>query len=506
MRRVVILFCLLSGLASALLADQERVSIHLANGRGVSGKILDFDEARGITIERDDNGGKLPLQWHQIRGKDVEYIKRLYGFVGDEMPPIQIQAVKVTTKTGTMIGIEEGVKDGRLHVRRREIVIPIPLETIIRPPETVMVDALELEAAPQVFDRKKAESPPVRPVDWYNLGLLAESLFLYEQARNCFETCLDLNPDFSKAAVIKRKTGDFAVREKEKEQSEALRQIQSLRYRGSYRDAMARVVKFEETWPGSSLLGDVQREKKRIASGQKSSILGSIRTDFFTYLRRACEARGRNRALDEDGNPVVGLGEAMTWAQEECLGEVRTKLMTLYGLEKEEDFTSLWETRGSSGSPISASYGGGTFILREKATEGYGRAPKEEEEEQKSSDTSGDSNDLADRIAEKLKEKKEQRAKKREDKKVIGDIADVPPSPEDWWKGAQSKVRTSFLMAFFAENSGAVNVITLRKRDCSYCYGKGIIEFFGVPGSDNEGMVACPRCKTLRFDRIAVFK
>lgn len=501
------LHCLLTGLVGlgslvslqdTAAAVERRVVVHLSAGTEVSGSIPEdgFDEGRGITLRRDDNGGILRLRWDQIRPADVTHIKRLYGFLGDRLPPIQIQALKVTTANGTLIGLDGGRKDGKLLLRKKDNITPIPLESIIRPPETILVDALELENPANVFELKKREQPPTQPVDWYNLGLVAESLTLFEQARTCFNTAMELDPNFSKQSVIQTKISNLAVKEKELEQTLVLRTIRSLKYRGAFREALGLVDDFVERWPTSAQLADVQKEKADIGRSQRKALLGSIRADFFSYLRRAAEDKGRDQELT--------LGEAMTWAKEEAYFDVQAKLMALYGAT-EEQIDDLWDSRGNTGSPVQYSYGGGTFILDEKAKEGYGREKKEEEvEENKKGDKP---KTLEEKIQEKIKEKQEQREKKKKQQKKIGQIADVPPTDVDWYKQAAPKYRTSFLIAFFAENSGKVEVLNPRRRDCSTCSGKGVLEFFGSVDPDRaDSEVACPRCKTLTFDRIAVFR
>ncbi len=487
------------GEASAL---QERpVILRLATGAEVSGVIPadGFDEARGVSLRRDDNGGLLRLRWDQIRDEDVVKIKRMYGYEGDELPPIQMQALEVRTATGGIVGLDAGREEGFLLLRKKDSVVRVPLESI-QSIKTVQVDALTVEHPAAVFENKKREADLARPVDWYNLGLIAETLTLWEQARTCFSTVLELDPNFPRRSVLEQKLLNLVVKERETEQTGVLARIRSLRYRGAFAEALALADEFEQKWPGSAQLGDVQKEKGLIAQAQQREYQEAIRTDFFSILRRLAEEKGLDRE--------VVLGEAMTWAKEQAYLDVQEKLAALYGITPQR-VDELWETRGSAASPREASYGGGTFILGEKAKEdlekGSGKEEKAEEEKQEAAEPES----LAERIQKRLQEKREQLSKKKEEVKKVGDIVDVPPTPEEWWKAALPKDRTAFLVAFFAENSGKVTVIARRVRDCSTCYGKGILQFFARNDPNQEGQdgdVPCPRCKTLTFDRIVVFK
>ena len=485
-------------LVAAFAPADHRVTVQLANGREVSGSISDFDEASGVTLVRDDNGGILPLKWHQIRSADVEDIKRIYGFVGDDLPPIQLQALLVTTATGSITGLDDGRKDGSLLIRVKGNVTPVPLGSIRRI-ETIMVDALTVEFPQNVYARKRAEAPPSRAVDHYNLGQVAESLSLYEQARIDFAAVLEIDPNFSKAQSIARRVDLLSAKEKEREETDALRAIRTLRYRGAWREALARVIEFEEKWPSSVQLQDVQREKKKIGDGQRKSLLGSIRSDFLTFLRRGCEEQARDTE--------VSLGGAMTWAKGQAWFDVQAKLVDLYGIS-EDEIEELWANRPTTGSPIRASYGGGTFVLGDElAKDGYDRRAKKDEEEEEEKKASGAALTLQERIAQKLADKQNARKKKTKEKEQVGKIADVPPTDEDWWKGAQSKERIAFLLAFFAEQGKRMTDLPPDRRDCSLCSGLGILQFYGSADPNQQQQdVPCPRCKTLTFDRIAVFK
>ncbi|MBI4878197.1 MAG: tetratricopeptide repeat protein [Planctomycetes bacterium] len=503
MKRMLLAGALLLGLApgGALAREERPVILRLTTGAEVSGVIPadGFDESRGVTLRRDDNGGVLRLRWDQIRDEDVVKIKRMYGYEGDELPPIQMQALEVRTATGSLLGLDAGREEGFLLLRKKDNVVRVPQESILSI-KTVQVDALTVENPAQVFEHKKREADLERPVDWYNLGLIAETLTLWEQARTCFATVLELDPNFPRRSVLEQKLLNLDVKERETEQTDVLARVRSLKYRGALAEALALAEEFEEKWPDSLQLADVQKEKAQIAQAQQRAHQEAIRTDFFSILRRLAEEKGLDRE--------VILGEAMTWAKDQAYLDVQEKLAALYGITPEK-VDELWESRGIAASPRESSYGGGTFILGEKAKENLEKGSGKEEEAKGEEKKEDDPVDLQGRIQQRLKEKRDQQAKKKEEVKQVGDIVDVPPSPEEWWTTALPKDRTAFLLAFFAENSGKVNVVARRIRDCSTCYGKGIQEFFARNDPNQEGEegdVPCPRCKTLTFDRIVVFK
>lgn len=499
-------------LSIALLAPEEKpITLHLADGTPVSGVILDngFDEASGVTLRRDDNGGLLRLRWDQVLGKDVERIKRAYGFAGDEAPVVQIDALRVTTATGEIVGVDAGREGDAVLIRRKSEITRVP-QASIRNIETVLVDALDVEDPTALYERSLAKIDQTKAVDWYNLALTAEGLTLFEQAKHCHDTCLELDPDFPKKDLIRERKNLLDVKMAEREQTEVLMRVRSLKGHKRFAEAATLAQEFVAKWPSSRQLAQAQRELKDIAVRQKEAMLQGVRTNFVKYLR---DEVLQKYAYDRKR----GLGESMTYAQEEAF-EATIDMLAKYLKTDAAATLALWEERGSEGSPVTASYGGGTFILGEDAKKGYDKkalaaAKEAKEKEAKNAEDAkkkGGEKSLEDKITEKLKEKAKQReARNAKRKQATEVIADVPPSPDEWWAAASTDERSSFLLAFFAEKSGKVNVISLDQRMCSTCSGNASLEFYNTnPGANGESEqeVPCPRCKTLAFDRIVKFK
>jgi tetratricopeptide (TPR) repeat protein len=491
--------------------EEKPITLHLADGTPVSGVILDngFDEATGVTLRRDDNGGLLRLRWDQVLGKDVERVKRAFGFAGDEAPVVQLDALKVTTTTGEIVGIDAGREGDAVLIRRKNEITRVP-QASIRNIETVVVDALDVEDPTVLYERRLAKIDQSKAIDWYNLALTAEGLMLYEQAKHCHDTVLDIDPEFPKRDLIRERKTLLDVKMGEREQTEALMRVRSLKAHKRFPEAATLAQEFITKWPSSRQLAQAQRELKDIAARQKEAMLAGLRTNFFSILEKQVlhpYAYDRKRSL----------GESMTYAQEEAFDATIERLSKYLKIDPDATL-ALWQERGSEGSPNTASYGGGTFILGEDAKKGYDKkaiaaAKEAKEKEAKEAEEGKKKNgekSLEDKINEKLKEKAKAREARNAKRKQAADvIADVPPTQEQWWAAASTDERLSFLVAFFAEKSGKVNVQSLDQRMCSTCAGNGSIEMYHTqsgPNGESDEAVPCPRCKTLGFDRLVKFK
>lgn len=494
--------------------DEQPIVIRLQNGREVSGRILvdGFDEATGITMRRDDNGGRLALRWDQIRSEDRDAIKRSRGFVGDEPPAVMVDAIEVTLKGANqtpLVGINLGTEGDKIQLSRLGEVTPVPLSSI-RTLKNIRIDALEVENPASVYQRHLLTAAPQNAVEWYNLGLFAESLTLFDEAEECYQRTLEVEPGFSKANLIQARVKNLAVKRKEAEATEMLRRIDTLARKGLFAEAIARVDEFKEKWPRSLQQEELHKKEADIARRRRASLLLKIREDFFSILWREAEKKARE--------PEIELGKAMTWAEEDAYDAVVRGLVDLYQTSAEE-INDLWANRGVSGVPNNYSYGGGTFILGTDARKGMIRDPagkKAAADDKAAKDGDPTAKKSGNTIMNQIQKALEQKAKDREaskEKKDDGTLADVPPTPEDWWLAAPLNERRGFLLAFFTEHSKPkhVEVIRIGGRDCTTCFGKGNLEFgggsIGSTGNNNSTKktverVPCPRCKRLGFDRV----
>ena len=69
-----------------------------------------------------------------------------------------------------------------------------------------------------------------------------------------------------------------------------------------------------------------------------------------------------------------------------------------------------------------------------------------------------------------------------------------------------------WMLAYYAENSGDLEIVRVEKKPCPNCGGKGYVTFLAAGGSqaNAEGggtqRTMCLRCQGLGSDKVVVFK
>ena len=212
----------------------------------------------------------------------------------------------------------------------------------------------------------------------------------------------------------------------------------------------------------------------------------SVAHELPDRLFRLCE----KMALREDAS----LDEALLWAKHDAWRDVRRLAAKRHGLT-EDQVDEQWEKRGESAEVFQHGYGAGTFVLGEDAGVGLDVPAVKRATPDVSPEGSGRLQTLEEMIQEKLREKAAGRKKLQKRPVNAGALAAGPLTASEWWKYASTRDRASVLMATFAESSGRVKVVALRMQYCANCCGTGVVH-----------SSACPRCKSLGFDRIVVFQ
>jgi len=350
--------------------------------------------------------------------------------------------------------------------------IPIPNRTIgSRDP--IIVDALSLARPTDVFERLQRMMEFVTAEDWFSLGRCAEALGLPIEAKKCFAKALEIDPEFARADLIRRRlvllhsneaAGPGATNGKatsDPNRAEAAAQLQNivkLHVQKKHAAALDAVIDFYARFPQSSVRDDVAKRLKAIVEDRRKAKVELVQTEFFPAARRLCEKRA--------GDAGSGIDAAKEWARTSCFAEALRAVAMKSDIDGECEAFDLWMSRNryASGAPVC--YGAGTFVLEYDA----GNA----------------------------------------------EVASIAPSPDEWWRSTatKSKDRADFLFAYFGEfaqydgRGGLIEVMVRASKSCSPCAGLGVVRFRNTHAKSgpSEGSKPCERCKKLGADRAISLK
>lgn len=474
--------------------------VRLKVGTEVVVEVIEFDEAKGIKGRRVDDGGLLDIAFDQMLAEDARRIRASQGFLPDEPEPVMVEAKKVKLMVGQEFTgriVEQGTASFKL---RRGAQTWEFQRAGVRSITDVQVDALEVYDGEELYAEELARRNPQTALDHYNLALFCESLQLWPRVKEHLAQSLQLEPSF-KAEIIDAKAKRATLRIESGEDSALLGKAQRLAQRDNYDAALAMIDEFLTRKPGSALKPEFDKQRKTIAAQREKWLKQQVIVHFFNYAERVARqiAGEKESSLKQARQRMETEGSAQ-------IIEATAKWLKV----KPAEVQAEWENpKRNQASPHYATYGAGTFTL--DSIEEIQRGLQEQEEVAKKPDpnagnTGAEQGDYLDKIKKILEQKRKEaeeaaknKGKKKAPQKRGPEIADVPPTADEWWAAASNDEKTQYLLAWWADHDPHVIIMKVNATACPQCAGEGLLRYFDRDG-DNK-FVPCSRCKSLGIDR-----
>lgn len=494
------------GVAAFLLLGRDGGPevVRLKVGTEVVIEVVEFDEARGVKARRVDDGALLDLAFDQMAPEDARRLRAARGYLPDEPEAVLVEAMQVKLvggQTYTGIIVEQGTDTFRLRQRnqiwdfRRNGVLSIA---------PVQVDALEVYDGEELYARELALRNPQTALDHYNLALYCESLQVWTRAIEHLKLVAERDPAF-KADIVDGKAKRAALRLESNEDSAELSKAQRLAQHERYDAALTLIDGFLAKKQGSGLRAEFEKARKGIARQREKWLRQEVITHFFVYLERA--------ARQIASEPGIGLKQARQRMQLEGSNLAVEATAKQLNVKPAEVLAQWQDPKRLTGSQHYATYGSGTFTLGSIEAIQKGLVAEEDPAAKKSDPNAGDDSDSGtdylDRIKKILEEKRKQQEEAGRNKgpkkpeKRGPEIADVPPTDDEWWTAANTNEKTQYVMAWWADHDDSVKKLRAEARECAQCVGTGMIRYFDTSGANK--FVPCSRCKSLGIDRCVRF-
>jgi len=472
--------------------------VRLRDGTLVHGTITDFDEPTGFVLQRADTGGLLRLRWEHLPAAEASRIKASRGFTGDAPAPYLVNVVHLVLANGTTeSGVLVETGDDQAFTLRRRGGTDSFRRSAVRSVESGIMEGLEIYQPDELYrliqDQVGAGDDALSQ---FNLAVACEGAGLYEQAVVHYRAVAQADAAF-KPDLVATRLQRLTVKLEDAAETAELDQIRARLLREQFAQAFEMVDEFRARYPQSRQLGDLTELEGEIHRRKREYTARQIVSDYFSLLEKRVAGLSRDTQLT--------LDVARESLERLLHPAVLETLAGSYALTP-ETLDELWAAR-SGGSVRSYSYGTGTFILgKEKALE-FGRFGRDGQLVDDAAPDAGGApadDDFADMVERVKKQRAQKAADTAASARAGGVLAEEGQSPDEWWAATPSEERFKWLMAYYAEFSGAVMVIEARGRPCRLCDGLGYLE--GINEDQEVVRVTCTTCKGLEYERLVRFR
>ncbi|MEZ5978137.1 MAG: hypothetical protein R3F34_07970 [Planctomycetota bacterium] len=470
--------------------------LKLRSGGILWGEFVEHDP-EAFVVHRLDTSGVAKLPWSMLDPAQELEFKRRFGYVELEQEEISVDASVIPLVDGsTLIGVIELETPDALHVKSSTGILVLPRSRVSGTITSLRVPARDIYSRQELYERKRAELLP---------GLLATGEAAakanLELARHCEQILDYIHAVEHYEAALAAGADDPQIegwlesaqrRAAAQSQVDSLDEIDRLRRKADYPEAMRELEVFRQAWPVSPLMEDWSKLRQRVMKDREKDCLRIARDRWFYWLSRYTRDAAKN----------FGFQAAQDWADEslgqQILAQVTADVQVLWPEISPAEVKDLFDRRTGSRTR-GATFGAGTFLLgKERATKTY----DEKKDDEAPDPLSG--------LAQQRQDIQERMEKFLQSRRASGGAqAESQVDPEEYWKNWNVSGRQNWLISYYAEYGGDVELVRVTVEPHAECGGTGFIEIMDSNaggGGVRRRLVPDPGCNGVGVKRRVKYK
>jgi len=468
---------------AAAAAPAEVVMLRLRDGSIQWGGIVEHSPD-DVTFRRIDTGGVVRLGWSFLDPRQEGELRLRFGYVDVEGEEVMMTAQLLVLVDGSeVVGEIVGHTDSEIIVKDHGGTHYVAKRLVRDTRDGLRVSALDLYTKEELYTRELVKIDAEDPAAHVELAGFCERILAFGRAREHYELARELDSDFMAAelpVILER----VAIKAQQEEQLDFLAEVERLKRRKKYGEALTQLEAFDGLFPGSPLRVDRLKLADRVVKARDQHVRDEVRRRWYSSIDRFAGMAARDKGFEE---VIAYVDEGMS---EEIAERVSEHARTVWPEIDVDQVRQMWLER-KPGRWKPASYGLGTWLLGEEAALKGG--PETQQEEPKSEQDQRRA-DLEEKIARFLRNQEMAKSARKSQE----DQEDV----EEFWATLSYAARKSWIVAYYAENSGDVQVRPQPElQNCPECGGTGTREIV-YSGSARTGggqsglrLVACETCK-----------
>lgn len=459
-----------------------------------------------LEFRRLDNGGLVRVPWGRVDPEQADRLMRQYGYVDLSDDEVFVEADRLLVGDGEIVGKIISRDTDDFVVKTANSQIRVPKLRVSTPPTKVQVPALDVYTADELYTQELSKVQPETAADHVEMARFCERILEFDRAIEHYEAAGQL-PDAggldidlpAAAALAETKAG-------KKAELEHLRQIDSLRARRKYDEALSLCDQFAEQYDRSELLPEAAKKRKRIERARQEALSEEVVRSWHRWSGKIARNVARDRELDLAA-VIAYVDEQMSEdIQERVLSDMRRRI----GPSVEPDeVLNAWVQR-DKGRWHKSSYGYGTWLLGEaRALDGL----TEDQDEVQASQIqlTDEQRALAERVKRYLENQKTQRALKS--------AGSESEERQTFWLEFPLNAKELWILAYYAEFSGDMTLRKPTARPCRECGGTGVREQIrsgpastqtdsrrGSSRRSTSQKIACPTCHHIGIVRRVTYR
>jgi hypothetical protein len=469
--------------AETLLAPAPEITMFRMRDGSIQWGSVEDHAPDMLTFRRLDTGGVVVLPWAFLDAEQEYDMRVRFGYIelgGDE---IMTSAEMLIMLDGQeVVGRILGRTENTIKIKSAGLTLDIPKSRVRSHVVGLQVPALEIYTKDELYATELLKIDLEDPQAHFDMGAFCERILDFARALEHYQSAAELDPEFmpkEMEVIVER----VSIKVLHQEQIDALAEVDHLNRRKKYGEALLALAFFDSNYPDSPLGTDRRKLEERVLEARDKHLHVQVAKRWFAWMSKLAAKAAREKGFEET---LSYLEENFS---EEIVARVTEEMRRIWP-EIEEDVVRQIFTERKRGRWKPASYGMGTWLLGEDdALKGLETVATE-----KKSESPLDSQRA--KYEDQIKRFLKNQAMAKRARKSDEDEAEV----EKEWTILSSSARRNWIIAYYAENGGELDVRPKAElRNCSECGGTGVLEVI-YTGSSREGAVSglklipCPTC------------
>ena len=284
--------CSLAVFTALCLAPQAEPSLdgtptmlRLRSGAIQWGEVLEHTPD-GVVFKRLDTGGVVRLSWTFLDPTQERTLRTEFGYIDTSSEVLYVDAdrlILVDGKEVTGLIVDQG--QGRIRVKTESGLIDVPSARVRAVSGGVQVPALEVYTREELIQKRLAETPPVDAEALYDFGGFCEQILAFSHSLDAYEKAAELDPAF-RAGEMPGLIARTVKKVEQQAQLEYLAEVDLLKRRKQFDEAMKRLTLFPDKFPNSPLEGDRLKLTKRVEDAQEDYVREVVQRGWYRWTER----------------------------------------------------------------------------------------------------------------------------------------------------------------------------------------------------------------------------
>lgn len=449
---------------------------------------MDSHDSTGLRFRSARHGGVVFLPWERLQAEQSVALRTELGYIQAEEEELLIPVERLVLASGQeVVGVILSKEGENFVMKVGGNTQVVPKNRVVSVTGGEMAPALDVYNTEELYAQGLANLKAEDALSQIELAEYCERILDFPHAMAHYSAAITLRDGKEDTGKWQLALEHASVKALQADQLNRLREIDRLRRRNLFPQAMEKITAFRQTFPKSPLIDDLNKGEALVVR-TKERVLGErIQKRWFyrtTQMIRAM-ARQKGQTMDSlttlmDGDWTEQLRNAVAADVRNLEPEISPELVGQYWLQRRKGRFHV------------ATYGDGTWLLGEdRAKAGLEKSERKKGKKPKAKVDTPQS-EFQDRVQRYLDNQR------RAARASFSGRKDQVEERQAAWDLMSLDARAMWLLAYYVEFSGEFEVRPAVAHLCRTCGGNGALESVevGVTRSQSTGGGRLSRCNT----------